>query len=79
MCVLELHSVVAANLLNLHFNLILGLPSEVLEDLLDLRFIIKKELLGNTVISKKKSYDHARSIYVMHSNERGECVRVPSS
>ena len=26
---------------------------------------------------KKNSYDHTRSIYVMHSNERGECVRVP--
>ena len=42
-CVLELRSVVAANLLDLHFKLVLGLPSEVFEDLLDLRFIIKKE------------------------------------
>ena len=26
----------------------------------------------------KISYDHARSIYQMHSNEREECVYVPS-
>ena len=26
----------------------------------------------------KFSYDHARSIYQMHSNEREECVYVPS-
>ena len=30
-------------LLDLHLKLILGLPSEVFEDLLDLRFIIEKE------------------------------------
>ena len=41
--ILELHSVVAANLLDLHFKLVLGLPSKVFEDLLDLRFIIEKE------------------------------------
>ena len=29
--------------------------------------------IGEHSISKKKSYDHARSIVVMHSNERGEC------
>ena len=41
--VLELCSVVAANLLDLHFKLVLGLPSEVFKDLLDLRFMIEKE------------------------------------
>ena len=41
--VLELRSVVAANLLDLHLKLILGLPGKVLKDLLDLRFIIEKE------------------------------------
>ena len=33
---------------------------------------VKQLLLGNAVILKI-SYDHTRSIYVMHSNERGEC------
>ena len=39
----ELRSVVAGNLLDLHFKLILGLPSEVFEDLFDLLFIFEKE------------------------------------
>ena len=33
-------------------------------------------LLGNVVISKK--FLSTRKIMVMHSNERGECVHVPS-
>jgi len=33
-------------------------------------------LLGNVVISKKFLRTHR--IMVMHSNERGECVHVPS-
>ena len=33
-------------------------------------------LLGNVVISKKIL--RTRKIMVMHSNERGECVHVPS-
>ena len=33
-------------------------------------------VLGNAVI-QKNSYDHARSIYEMHSNETGECVHIP--
>ena len=34
------------------------------------------QLLGNVVISKK--FLRTRKIMVMHSNERGECVHVPS-
>ena len=34
------------------------------------------KLLGNVVISKKFLCTHR--IMVMHSNERGECVHVPS-
>ena len=33
-------------------------------------------LLGNVVILKK--FIHTRKIMVMHCNERGECVHVPS-
>ena len=33
-------------------------------------------LLGNVVISKK--FLRTRKIMVMHSNERGKCVHVPS-
>ena len=33
-------------------------------------------LLGNVVISKK--FLRTRKIMVMHSNEQGECVHVPS-
>ena len=33
-------------------------------------------LLGNVVISKK--FLRTRKIMVMHSNERGECVHIPS-
>ena len=36
----------------------------------------EEPLLGNVVISKK--FLHTRKIMVMHSNERGECVYVPS-
>ena len=43
MGVLELRSVIALNLLDLHLKLILRFASEVLEDLLYLRLIIKKE------------------------------------
>ena len=43
----------------------------------DLEAIIKWLLLmGNVVISKK--FLRTRKIMVMHSNERGECVHIPS-
>ena len=35
-----------------------------------------KKSVGNAVILKK-IYDHARSIYVMHSNERGSVSSYP--
>ena len=35
-------------------------------------------VLGNVASKTKKFYAHARSIKKMHSNERGECVYVPS-
>ena len=37
---------------------------------------MKSEMLGNVVISKK--FLRTRKIMVMHSNERRECVHVPS-
>ena len=48
----------------------------MLSNFTHLMLIKRNPLLGNVVISKK--FLRTRKIMVMHSNERGECVHVPS-